>query len=87
MRGKSQFLVRMPRTNKEHQFINSFEEERKGSNLKIRHLNQEIEKLKYKLQKFEDMQRKNEDNIEKLSNLYEMAIIDEEWHPTNNKIE
>ena len=39
------------------------------------------------MQKFEDMQRENEDNIEKLSNLYEMGIIDEEGHPTNNKME
>ena len=53
----------------------------------MRHLNQEIEELKYKLQKFEDMQRENKDKIEKLSNLYEMGIIDEEGHSTNNKME
>ena len=39
MKGKSHFLVRMPKINKEHQIHKELEEEKKLSDEKIKNLN------------------------------------------------
>ena len=87
MKGKSHFLTRMPKVNKDHQRIMQLEEEIKESDSKERALNKEIEKLKYKIQDFENQQNENDDNLEKLSNQYKLGIIDENGCLINNKME
>ena len=47
IKGKSHFLTRMPKVNKDHQRIMQLEEEIKVSDSKERALNKEIEELKY----------------------------------------
>ena len=60
----------MQKINKEHQIRKEFEEEKKSSDGKIKNLNKEIDNFKFKLQELEDIQRDNDDNLEKLSHLY-----------------
>ena len=67
--------------------IKNLEEEKKGSDTKVRGLIKEINELKYKIQQLEDFQIDNEDNLGKLSNLYKFGIIDENGHPINNRME
>ena len=87
MKGKSHFLVRMPRDTKEKKIINNLEEEKKGSDTKVRGLVKEIDDLRLKIQQLEDNQLDNEDNLEKLSNLYKLGIIDENGQPIDNRME
>ena len=76
MKGKSHFLVRVPKENKDKTIVKKFEEEKSQNESKIKSLNKEIDNLKFKLQVLEDYQRDNDDNMEKLSNLYKLGIID-----------
>ena len=87
MKGKSHFLTRMPKVNKDLQRIMQLEEEIKESDSKERALNKEIEELKYKIQDFENQQNENNDNLDKLSNLYKLGIIDDNGCLINNKME
>ena len=50
MKGKSHFLVRMPRDTKEKKIINNLVEEKKGSDTKVRGLVKEIDYLRLKIQ-------------------------------------
>ena len=87
MKGKSHFLVRIPKENKDKKIVEKFEEEKSQNESKIKSLNKEIDNLKFKLQELEDFQRDNDDNMEKLSNLYKLRIIDEDGLPINNRME
>ena len=86
-KGKSHFLARMPRPTKDQEKIKQLEEEKVDSYYKAKVLKLEIEELKDKMKKLEDEQRDAEDNVEKLSKLYELGIIDENGELINNKME
>ena len=43
----------------------------------VRNLVEEIKDPKNKIQQIEESQKENDDNLEKLSNLYELGVIDE----------
>ena len=75
----------MSKINKEHQIRKELEEVEKSSDEK--NFNKEIDNLKFKLQELEDIQRDNYDNLEKLSHLYKLGIIDEEGFPMSNRME
>ena len=49
MKGKSHFLTRMPSDSKEKMAIKN-QEEKKGSDTKVRRLIKEIDEIKYKIQ-------------------------------------
>ena len=77
MKGRSHFLTRMPRITKDKQMIQDLEEEKERYDSKVSNLIEEIETLRNRIQQLEDSQVDNDDNIEKLSNLYELGVIDE----------
>ena len=87
MKGKSHFLVRMPKENKDKKIVKKFEEEKSQNESKIKSLNKEIDNLKFKLQELEDFQRDNDDTMEKFSNLYKLGLIDEDGLPIDNRME
>ena len=87
MKGRSYFLTRMPRVTKDKQMIKALEEQKEGCNSKIIGLIKEIDSLREKIQQLEDSQLDNEKNVERLSNLYELGIIDENGNPTNDKMD
>ena len=87
MKGKSHFLTRMPKINKDHQKLMELEEEIKEHDSKEIELNRELEALKYKMEGFEDLQKENDENLDKLSNLYKLGVIDENGYLINNKME
>ena len=70
--------------------INTFEEEKEKYGSKINSLIQEINDLRYKIQQLEESQQDNQDyqnNIDKLSNLYELGVIDEEGQFISKEME
>ena len=77
MKGRSHFLTRMPRITKDKQTIQDLEEEKGEYDSKVINLIEEIEALRGKIQQLEANQIDNDDNAEKLSNLYELGVIDE----------
>ena len=85
--GKFHFLARMPRPTKDQEKIKQLEEEKVDSYYKATVLKLEIEELKDKMKKLEDEQRDAENNVEKMSKLYELGIIDENGELINNKME
>ena len=86
-KGKSHFLARMPKPTKDQNKIRQLEEEKKDSYYKEKVFKLEIEELKTKMQKLEDDKKDAEDNIEKLSKLYEMGVIDENGEFIDNKMD
>ena len=85
MKGKSHFLVRVQKVRKDQQKIAELIEEKKESGSKVRTLSKEIDALKSKIQLLEDDLINNDDNLEKLSNLFKLGIIDENGHPIINQ--
>ena len=67
--------------------IHIFEEEKEKYGSKINSLIEEINDLRYKIQQLEESQLDNQDNIDKLSNLYELGVIDEEGQFINKEME
>ena len=67
--------------------IHTFEEEKEKYGSKINSLIYEINDLRYKIQQLEVSQQDNQDNIDKLSNLYELGVIDEERQFINKEME
>ena len=87
MKGKSHFLTRMPKTNKDHQKIMKLEEEIKDNYSKEKELNRKIDELRSKIQEFENLQKENDENLDKLSDLYKLGIIDENGFVINNRMD
>ena len=87
MKGKSHFLVRMPKVTKDKQKIQALEEEKKECKSMVRSLVEEIKDLRNKIQQLEESQQENDDNLEKLSNLYELDVIDENGQPLEDRME
>ena len=85
-KGKSHFLTRTPKTTKAQKRLKELEE-KKESDFVEQPLNKKIVELKFKVQELEDLQRENDENLDKLSNLYKFGIIDENGNPINNQIE
>ena len=67
--------------------IKALEEEKEGCNSKIIGLLKERDTLREKIQQLEDSQLDNEENVERLSNLYKLGIIDENGNPTNDRMD
>ena len=86
MKGRSHFLARMPKISKDRQMILDLEEEKEVHDSKVKKLIDEIDDLRNKIQQLEDNQIDNEENINKLSNLYELGLIDENGQPISNRM-
>ena len=86
MKGKSHFLVRMPKITKDRRIINDLEEKKEENDSKMISLIHEIDEIKEKIHQLEDNQRDNEDNLDKLAHLYKLGLIDENGMPTNNEM-
>ena len=87
MSGKSHFLVRIPKQSRDKKQIGELEEEKKETDRKIDDLNNEIDSLRRKIEQFENDQMDHEENLEKLSNLFKLGIIDENGLPINDDIQ
>ena len=87
MKGRSHFLARMPKISKDRQMILDLEEEKEVHDSKVKKLIDEIDDLRNKIQQLEDNQTDNEENINKLSNLYELGLIDENGQPISNRMD
>ena len=86
MKGKSHFLVRMPKITKDRRIINDLEEKKEENDPKMISLVHEIDELKEKIHQLGDNQRDNEDNLDKLAHLYKLGLINKNEMPTNNEI-
>ena len=87
MSGKSHFLVRIPKQSRYKKQIRELEEEKKETDRKIDDLNNEIDSLRRKIEQFENDQMDHEENLEKLSNLFKLGIIDENGLPINDDMQ
>ena len=63
MKGKLQFLFRVPKVSKDQQKIAELVEEKKKSDSEVRTLSKEIDALKFKIQLLEDDLINNDDNL------------------------
>ena len=86
MKGKSHFLKRQPNSSNDQWSI-KYLEEKKEIILRSSSLKEVIEFLKSKIEELERMQREHDENLDKLSNLYTLGIIDENDNLNSNKIE
>ena len=77
----------MLKVSKEKRQINQLEKEKKNTDAQINCLNQKIEDLKAKIKQLKDEQFYHGDNLEIVSNLYKLGIIDEDGQPINNEME
>ena len=87
MRGKSHFLVRLPKASKDQKLVKVLEEQKKGSEYHVKLLNKEIDELRKKIQDLEESQRDNDDNLEKLTKLYDLGVIDENGQLRKDQME
>ena len=87
VKGKSHYLTRIPKKTKDQISINILKEKRKEVDRRSEEFRQEIIYLKDKLSKLEDIERENDENIEKLSKLYDAGIINEEGNYIDNRME
>ena len=87
MRGKSHFLVRLPKISKDQKLIKVLEEQKKGGEYHVKLLNKEIDELKQKILDLEESQRDNDDNFEKLTKLYDLCVIDENGQLKRDQME
>ena len=87
MKGKSHFLVRVPKVSKDQQKIAELIEEKKECHSEVITLSKEIDVIKSKIQLLEDDLINNDDNLEKFSNLFKLGIIDKNGHPIINQID
>ena len=69
----------MPKQSKDKKQIGELEDKRKESNLKIDCLCKEIESRRRKIGQFEDDHIDSQGNLDKLVNLFNLGIIDENW--------
>ena len=77
----------MLKVSKEKRQINQLEKEKKNTDAQINCLNQKIEDLRAKIKQLKDEEFDHDDNLEKLSNLYKLGIINEDGQPINNEME
>ena len=87
MKGRSHFLARMPKPTKEQLKVKQLEEEKINADYKVKVFKLEIDELKIKLEELEQKQIESEENIDKLSKLYDLGVIDENGELINNKME
>ena len=87
IKGKSHFLTRNPKQNKNQQIIENLEEEKRNNDLKADSLYKEINELQSKIKEFENLQRESNQSAEKLNELYILEIIDEEGFVVNNRMD
>ena len=88
IKGKSNFFfTKSSKPNNEQIKIKNIEEEKKEITLKSISLNRETKFIQVQIDKLEGMQRDHEENLDKLSNLYSLGVIDEDGNLVNNKME
>ena len=75
--GKSYFLPRFLKPTKDHIQIRKLEMENEETKEKRFEAFEEINKLKSKLKDMEESQKNADNNLEKLSKLYQLGVIDE----------
>ena len=85
--GKSHFIARIPRLSRDQLKVKQLEEEKLNNEYKVKLFKLEMEELKTKFKKLEEQQMDREENLVKLSKLYEMGVIDENGELVNNKME
>ena len=87
VKGKSHFLARVPKPTKDQMKVRQLEEDKINSEYKAKVFKLEIDELKTKMKKLEDQQKDADENIDKLSKLYDLGIIDENGELISNRME
>ena len=77
-KGKNHFLIRQPHKTKLQVKLEKIEEEKSNSDKKMSVCIRKLDELCAKLKELEEKQIDYDDNIDKLSNLYQLRLIDEE---------
>ena len=67
--------------------VRQLEEDKINSEYKAKVFKLEIDELKTKMKKLEDQQKDADENIDKLSKLYDLGIIDENCELISNRME
>ena len=83
-KGKSHFLARTPKLTKDQHKVIAIEEEKKEIQSKTDMLEEELNELKAKVRDLEYDKEEADANIEKLSKLYELGVIDDKGEFINN---
>ena len=84
MKGKSPFLVRAPKQNKDQLLINKISKEKKEIINKVTLMKKEIEALKLKVEDYNELKEEAELNKDRLKRLFDLRIIDKNGNPINN---
>ena len=87
MRGKSNFLVRWPKASKYQKLVKVLEAQKKGNEYHVNLLNKEIGEHRKKIQDHEESQRDKDNNLEKLTKIYNLVVIDENGQLRKDQIE
>ena len=75
MKWKSHFLARVPKPTKEQMKIRELEKDKSNNEYKIKVFKLEIQELKDKMMRMEDQLKEGEENIDKLSRLYDVGLL------------
>ena len=82
-KGKSHFLIRQPQKTKLQAKLEKIEEEKSNSDKRMSVCIRKLDELCAKIKELEEKQIDYDDNINKLSKLYQLGLIDEEGNPMN----
>ena len=80
---KSNFLIRQPQKTKLQAKLEKIEEEKSYSDKRTSICIRKLDELWAKIKELEEKQIDFDDNIDKLSKLYQLELIDEEGNPVN----
>ena len=78
VKGKSHFLTRVPKKTKYQSEAEYFKAKNEETKSQVKELEDKILELNDKIESMKQMQIEAEDNVDKLSQLYELGVIDEE---------
>ena len=83
-KGRSHFLIRTPKETKQQIKLKEIEEEKNTSNRRLGVCIKKLDEYAVKIKELEEKQIDYDDNLEKLSKLFELGIIDEKANPIEN---
>ena len=82
--GRSYFLIRTPKETKQQIKLKEIEEEKNTSDRRLGACIKKLDEDALKIKELEEKQIDYYDNLEKLSKLFELGIIDEKANPIEN---
>ena len=83
-KGRSHLLIRTPKENKQQIKLKEIKEEKNTSDRRLGAFIKKLDEYALKIKELEDKQIDYDDNLENLSKLFELGIIDEKANPIEN---